>query len=242
MTRRFALPCNLLSSLRRHVSRPTLQRPSQSLPETKPNTRNRSSTYREILFWVFAFAQGHLIYHITQPYAIEVSACAGPSMVPTLSATGDSIAIDKRYRHGRGVVVGDIVDFVHPMVPGVSAVKRVVGMPGDFVISNHVEGAEGYKRELILHQGGDGIWVVGEKAEGKVIEESVTGRRKEQRMIQVPEGHCWLLGDNLSESRDSRLYGPLPLALIKGKVIARVFPWKERAWLVNNLESVDPET
>ena len=45
--------------------------------------------------------------------------------------------------------------------------------------------------------------------------------------VQVPEGHCWLIGDNVDASRDSRFYGPLPLALIKGKVIARVLPIRE---------------
>ena len=40
----------------------------------------------------------------------------------------------------------------------------------------------------------------------------------------MPEGHCWLLGDNLQESRDSRTYGPLPMALVRGKVIARIWP------------------
>lgn len=37
--------------------------------------------------------------------------------------------------------------------------------------------------------------------------------------IKIPAGHCWLTGDNLSRSLDSRTYGVLPLGLIKGKVI-----------------------
>lgn len=53
--------------------------------------------------------------------------------------------------------------------------------------------------------------------------------------LQVPEGHCWLLGDNLEESRDSRTYGPVPLALIRGKVIARILPLTEMKWIENNL-------
>ena len=53
---------------------------------------------------------------------------------------------------------------------------------------------------------------------------------------QVPDGHCWLLGDNLPESRDSRTYGPLPLALIQGKVTARVWPLSEIGWMRNALQ------
>lgn len=42
---------------------------------------------------------------------------------------------------------------------------------------------------------------------------------------QVPEGHCWVVGDNLGNSRDSRMFGPLPLALVRGKVVAVFRGW-----------------
>lgn len=48
--------------------------------------------------------------------------------------------IDHTYRRGRGVKVGDVVDFHHPMVQGAGAVKRVMGMPGDFVVKDGGEG------------------------------------------------------------------------------------------------------
>uniref|UniRef100_A0A8C2DN70 Mitochondrial inner membrane protease subunit n=1 Tax=Cyprinus carpio TaxID=7962 RepID=A0A8C2DN70_CYPCA len=34
----------------------------------------------------------------------------------------------------------------------------------------------------------------------------------------VPRGHVWLEGDNLRNSTDSRSYGPVPYALIRGRV------------------------
>jgi mitochondrial inner membrane protease subunit 1 len=40
--------------------------------------------------------------------------------------------------------------------------------------------------------------------------------------IRVPKGHVWVIGDNASHSRDSRVYGPVPMALIRGKLFARV--------------------
>ncbi|KAK0465376.1 signal peptidase I family protein [Desarmillaria tabescens] len=39
--------------------------------------------------------------------------------------------------------------------------------------------------------------------------------------VVVPSGHVWLSGDNFSHSRDSRSYGPVPIALIQGKVRAK---------------------
>jgi len=58
-------------------------------------------------------------------------------------------------------------------------------------------------------------------------------------MIQVPEGHCWVAGDNLPYSRDSRHFGPMPMALIKGKIVAKILPWRERRGIKNSLEQVD---
>ncbi|EPQ60884.1 LexA/Signal peptidase, partial [Gloeophyllum trabeum ATCC 11539] len=40
--------------------------------------------------------------------------------------------------------------------------------------------------------------------------------------VVVPKGHYWLSGDNAAASRDSRDYGPVSSALIRGKLVARV--------------------
>ncbi len=42
----------------------------------------------------------------------------------------------------------------------------------------------------------------------------------------------------MPESRDSREYGPVPLALVKGKVLAKVWPLGEMKWIRNGLERV----
>ncbi|KAF9594296.1 hypothetical protein IFM89_029437, partial [Coptis chinensis] len=42
--------------------------------------------------------------------------------------------------------------------------------------------------------------------------------------LMIPEGHCWVEGDNSSSSLDSRTFGPLPLGLIQGKVTYIVWP------------------
>ncbi|KAF2226042.1 peptidase S24/S26A/S26B/S26C [Elsinoe ampelina] len=144
--------------------------------------------------FVIALALG---IHMFNEYCYSFDNTWGISMVPNLAADGDPVIISKYYRHGRGVMVGDLVTFVHPVDETARALKRVMGMPGDFVMrdSPHV------------------------------------GR---QVMIQVPAGHCYVVGDNLDHSRDSRTFGPLPLALIKGKALCKItadggwFPWPRR--------------
>ncbi|XP_015229655.1 mitochondrial inner membrane protease subunit 1 [Cyprinodon tularosa] len=40
----------------------------------------------------------------------------------------------------------------------------------------------------------------------------------------VPLGHVWLEGDNHMNSTDSRNYGPIPYALIRGRVCLKLWP------------------
>ena len=112
-------------------------------------------------------------------------------------------------------------------MPEMGAIKRVVGMPGDFVVRD-LGGMEMEAKGLGGVQGGGG-------GGGG----SAGGGERQGEMIQVPEGHCWVVGDNVPVSRDSRTYGPVPLALVQGKVICKVWPWGERGWVENSLKSVE---
>ena len=60
-------------------------------------------------------------------------------------------------------------------------------------------------------------------------------------MLMVPENHVWVAGDNLPWTRDSRHYGPLPMGLIRGKVVARVLPLRYMRWFRGGLEERDDD-
>nr|AFK44255.1 unknown [Lotus japonicus] len=43
-------------------------------------------------------------------------------------------------------------------------------------------------------------------------------------VLKIPEGHCWVEGDNAASSLGSKSFGPIPLALIRGRVTHVVWP------------------
>lgn len=76
-------------------------------------------------------------------------------MLPTMAVKGDRVYVDKLYRRGRGIQVGDVVDFKHPLHPGEGAIKRVLGMPGDFVLRDtpEIEGEKGKGKGMMTQVG-----------------------------------------------------------------------------------------
>ncbi|KAI1489410.1 peptidase S24/S26A/S26B/S26C [Biscogniauxia mediterranea] len=157
-----------------------------------------------------ATLKGLALAHVGLTYGYSVGAGWGPSMLPTFMATQEWFVTDRRCRRGRGVRVGDCVAYGIPVETGEEGVKRVVGLPGDYVLLN----SPGLEEEDEYDEEGDG-------------DGGAAGS-----MIQVPRGHCYIVGDNLPWSRDSRDFGPLPLGLIKGKVVAKVSfdSWNPLYW------------
>ncbi|KAK4042930.1 peptidase S24/S26A/S26B/S26C [Parachaetomium inaequale] len=158
--------------------------------------------------------------HLLWEYVISMAPASGPSMLPTFEVLGEWLLVSKLHRFGRGVAVGDVVAYNIPINDEVG-VKRVLGLPGDYVLMETPAD----------HHGADG----GVGAGAGVGSQGGGGGS----MIQVPKGHCWIVGDNLVASRDSRYFGPVPLALIRGKVIATVRPFSEFRWIDNALRKAD---
>ena len=72
--------------------------------------------------------------HLLITHVVQVSPAQGPSMLPTFAVEGDWILADMTRRRGRGISVGDLVLYKIPIFADQSGVKRVVGLPGDYVV------------------------------------------------------------------------------------------------------------
>ena len=157
------------------------------------------------------------------------------SMEPTL-LKGDYVLLNKTTYLEHAPAVGDVVIFVYPNDRRVSYMKRIVALPGQTV--------EVKNGRLLI----DGVACEYGEAPPAFLEhlpESLRGRVRLERNgpvsypvlpgpeegetanfpeTVVPNGHCFVLGDNRGESRDSRRFGPTPLADVKGRVEYIYFP------------------
>jgi inner membrane protease subunit 1 len=170
-----------------------------------------NSCLGNILFVGKVFVVGHVFVS----YIGGVGSTTGISMVPTIPHSFRShpwILYSSLHRRGRNIQVGDVITYTHPMFPTEHGCKRVIGMPGDFV--------------SVITPG---------RRDGDIEADDVDGKWASVK------GHCWVQGDNLEWSRDSRLFGPLPLGLVKSKVLAVILPFREAKWVGSSVDLVKPQ-
>jgi signal peptidase I len=133
--------------------------------------------------------------------------CAKPASGCTASRS-DRVLVRREHSPGRG----DIVVFETPPEAfercgaGGTFVKRVVGLPGETW-----EQRDGF------------VFINGEKLDEPYLE---TTRRDGQThpSRQIPSGHYFMMGDNRSQSCDSRIWGPVERDNLIGVVFATYWP------------------
>lgn len=126
--------------------------------------------------------------YVVRHYLFDIMSCVGPSMLPTMNASGDLVLISchRRYSYQRG----DVVVAQSITNPRHKVCKRIIAVAHDTFTPPHSHSA-----------------------------------------VTVPAGHVWLQGDNLGNSSDSRVYGPVPLAMVVGRVEAKLWPLSEVGWV-----------
>jgi signal peptidase I len=136
------------------------------------------------------------------PSAVVVG---GLNMMPTM-LPGDRILLDAHGQNGPG----SIVVFEAPGHEGISLISRVVATGGQTV-----------------DLGKDGAVYVDGK---RLSEPYVHGARTDPLgstiayPVKVPDRSVWIMGDNRSNSGDSREYGPVPVSSIRGVAAVRWWP------------------
>ena len=182
--------------------------------EAKPPRRWR----RTILEWLGVIGGGIAIALLVEAFLIQAFWIPSPSMEPTLDV-GDRVLVNKLSYKLHDVHRGDVVVFERP--PGASTgedgeikdlIKRVIAIGGDTI-----EGREG------------NVYVNGERIDENYLEPGTPTDNLPLKTI--PDGHMFVMGDNRTNSEDSRVFGPIDEDAIVGRAFIRVLPITDIGWL-----------
>lgn len=152
-------------------------------------------------------------------FVVQAFKIPSGSMKPTL-LVGDHILVNK-FIYGIKIPFtdktiinlgkpnrGDVVVFKYPLDTKKDYIKRVVGLPGD-------------KVELVNKQ----LFINDRVTDDPHASYSIYGNLRNFGPVSVPAHHLFVMGDNRDESSDSRVWGFVPDAYLKGKAFLIYWSW-----------------
>jgi len=204
------------------VHEPPAGSPPGAEAPTGPTEEPRSSTARWLREAIVVVLVAVLVAVLLRAFVVQTFYIPSGSMEPTLQI-GDRILVNKLSYHLHGVDRGDIVVFSRPSAENCGGpevndlVKRVIGLPGDVLSlsSNHDVDVDGKRLEE--------AWLPSSE-QGNTFPGPAGNRFNLARPYRVPANDYFVMGDNRTDSCDSRYWGPITKSLIVGKVDIRVWP------------------
>jgi signal peptidase I len=189
-------------------------------------TRRLPQPWRVIVDWVVTIVGAILIVLAIKEWVVNPYRIPSSSMEPTLhcatpasgceSRFSDRVLANRFIYHFRDPERGDIVVFETPLAArqrcgaGGTFVKRIIGLPGERV-------------ELRSERSLTYVYINGRRLEEPYIADTRRDTRP-PRTFQVPQGEYFMMGDNRSQSCDSREWGTVPRDNLIGKVFATYWP------------------
>jgi signal peptidase I len=177
-----------------------------------PSRRERLAAKRRLrkrsrVEWVVVIVAAVVIAVLLRTFVVQTFYIPSDSMVPTLKRH-DRVVVNKLSYHLHPVHRGDIVVFTTP--DGVDKsfkdlVKRVIALPGETV--------EGRKNHVTIN--------------GKRLKESYLPAgtvTSDFGPVEVPANAVWVMGDNRTNSEDSRVFKSIRQSTIVGRVFIRIWP------------------
>jgi signal peptidase I len=194
------------------ASPPELPPPSPQPAGHRHFARRRSGGMRSIVEWVVIISIALIGALVIRTVLFQAFFIPSASMDPTLKVH-DRILVNKLSYHTHAVHRGDIVVFKRSAHMPISEgeikdlVKRVIGLPGETIESTpdqHIEINGHILNEPYLPPG---------TALGPPIPKQV-----------IPSGHYFVMGDNRTDSSDSRFFGPIARSQIVGRAFILIWP------------------
>jgi signal peptidase I len=190
----------------------------ESAPDAPPPNPHPTRWIKEAIIVVVVAV---LVAVLLRAFVVQTFFIPSGSMEPTLQI-GDRILVNKLSYHLHGVDRGDIVVFSRPPTENCGGpevndlVKRVIGLPGDVIsVSSGYVYIDGKRlNESWLPTSEQGVTVAGPPGNSSNLAHA----------YRIPADNYFVMGDNRTDSCDSRYWGPISRSLIVGKVEVRVWP------------------
>jgi signal peptidase I len=142
--------------------------------------------------WILPIFIGAVIAFGVRTCVVSAARVPSASMYPTIPATSPTnfsyIAVNKLATELGQIHRGEVVVFHYPDDPSLLYVKRVVGMPGDTIKVTE-----------------NAVYIDGKKL-NEQNPDIAKSNGAEVGTFHVPAGHYFMLGDNRTNSEDSRVW------------------------------------
>lgn len=156
--------------------------------------------------------------YVAQPFYVE-----GASMEPNFY-DNEYLIVNEFSYHFSDPQRGEVIIFRPPNNYKVYYIKRIIGLPGETVeIKNN---------QIIIYNS--------ENPDGFILDESKYLAAKTYNLVDdkiyspLASDEYFILGDNRSNSLDSRKIGPIQRSQIKGQVFLRAFPFNRFTIFLND--------
>ena len=181
--------------------------PDPIAPPSGPQAQPRESIWRAILEMAVLLAVAVGVALVVKAYVVQPFLIPSGSMERTL-LVGDRVLVNKFIYRVRTPHAGDVVVFLSPDDRDVDFIKRVVAVGGQTV-------------ELR-----DGtVYVDGVARAEPFVNGDVKDTYTSRQPVKVPTGYVWVMGDNRTNSRDSRYFGPRPVGDLLGQAMCIYWPF-----------------
>jgi len=171
-------------------------------------SRRRSNGARQAIEWGVLIVGALVIALLIKTFLFQAFYIPSASMDPTLKVH-DRVLVNKLSYHLHSVHRGDIIVFKAPPEERTAQikdlVKRVIGLPGDTIEARdgHV-----YINDRLL-------------SEPYLPKGTITDDLPRET---VPANSYFMMGDNRTESSDSRVFGTIKRSTIIGRAFVRMWP------------------
>lgn len=181
------------------------------------NDGAKGSGVKNVLEWVVVLAAAFVVAMLLRTFVVETFIVPSGSMLDTIQE-GDVLLGEKVSYYSRSPEVGEVVTFKDPEDADTTLIKRVIATEGQTV---DLVGGTVYVDGTAL----DEPYTEGKPSEPLEWQSASAGTISYP--YTVPEGYIWVMGDNRTNSLDSRYFGAVKVSDVTSHALFIFWPFSD---------------